>query len=191
MTYTANPNREVKNGIAKVSAKELADFKAQYGADKDLTDLLNMDKGLTRRVPKAGSKTEPKVEPKAELKDFSPSRGTTASQGYRRRIVGDKGPIWSTHPEYPEDMAKTSMVKKSGSVFDPNGAPGKGTMASQGYKIRPPGSTDTAVNHPEYPEDAQPMKKGGKVSSASSRADGIAQRGKTRGKMVMCGGGMS
>jgi hypothetical protein len=26
--------------------------------------------------------------------------------------------------------------------------------------------------------------KGGKVSSASSRADGIAQRGKTRGKML-------
>ena len=34
------------------------------------------------------------------------------------------------------------------------------------------------------------FKKGGKVSSASSRADGIAQRGKTRGTMVMCGGGM-
>ena len=28
------------------------------------------------------------------------------------------------------------------------------------------------------------MKKGGKVSSASRRADGIAQRGKTRGKIV-------
>ena len=27
------------------------------------------------------------------------------------------------------------------------------------------------------------MKKGGKVASASKRADGIAQRGKTRGKM--------
>ena len=27
------------------------------------------------------------------------------------------------------------------------------------------------------------MKKGGKVSSASSRSDGIAQRGKTKGKM--------
>lgn len=35
-------------------------------------------------------------------------------------------------------------------------------------------------------------KAGGKVSSASSRADGIAQRGKTRGTMaVMCGGGMA
>lgn len=33
--------------------------------------------------------------------------------------------------------------------------------------------------------------KGGAVKSASSRADGIAQRGKTRGKMVMCGGGMT
>jgi hypothetical protein len=31
--------------------------------------------------------------------------------------------------------------------------------------------------------NAGEMKKGGKVSSASSRADGIAQRGKTRGTM--------
>ena len=34
-----------------------------------------------------------------------------------------------------------------------------------------------------------PYAKGGNVSSASKRADGIAQRGKTRGTMVMCGGG--
>ena len=40
-------------------------------------------------------------------------------------------------------------------------------------------------------EDGEGMKKGGKVSSASKRADGIAQRGKTRGTMVMCGGGMA
>jgi hypothetical protein len=38
-------------------------------------------------------------------------------------------------------------------------------------------------------EDASKnMAKGG---TASSRADGIAQRGKTKGTMVMCGGGMS
>ena len=34
-------------------------------------------------------------------------------------------------------------------------------------------------------------KKGGAIRSASSRADGIAQRGKTRGTLVMCGGGMT
>jgi len=35
------------------------------------------------------------------------------------------------------------------------------------------------------------VKKMAKGGSASSRADGIAQRGKTRGTMVMCGGGMA
>ena len=35
------------------------------------------------------------------------------------------------------------------------------------------------------------MAKGGKVSSASKRADGIATKGKTKGTMIaMCGGGM-
>jgi len=33
------------------------------------------------------------------------------------------------------------------------------------------------------------MAKGGMTSSASKRADGIAQKGKTKGTMVMCGGG--
>lgn len=33
-------------------------------------------------------------------------------------------------------------------------------------------------------KQAPAMKKGGKVSSASKRADGIAQKGKTRGKIV-------
>jgi len=35
------------------------------------------------------------------------------------------------------------------------------------------------------------MASGGSISSASSRADGIASKGKTRGTMVMCGGGMA
>ena len=36
----------------------------------------------------------------------------------------------------------------------------------------------------EERREARGMKKGGSVSSASKRADGIAKRGKTRGKMV-------
>ena len=36
----------------------------------------------------------------------------------------------------------------------------------------------------EERREARGMKSGGKVSSASKRADGIAKRGKTRGKMV-------
>ena len=36
-----------------------------------------------------------------------------------------------------------------------------------------------------------PYKSGGSVGSASKRADGCAERGKTKGTMVMCGGGMA
>lgn len=40
------------------------------------------------------------------------------------------------------------------------------------------------ATRPDRLKKALPFKAGGKVSSASSRADGCAQRGKTRGKMV-------
>ena len=49
MAYTPKADRAVKNGVAQVSAKELADFKKIYGEDKTLRDLLNMDKGLERK----------------------------------------------------------------------------------------------------------------------------------------------
>ena len=51
---------------------------------------------------------------------------------------------------------------------------------------------DKANKTPSSPKPAaSEPKKMAKGGSASSRADGIAQRGKTRGTMVMCGGGMT
>ena len=77
--------------------------------------------------------------------------------------------------------------------------------AAKQYKPRrTPGSLDDVV----YPETRAKMNEAkidvedektrqkiksmgyAKGGSASSRADGIAQRGKTRGTIVMCGGGM-
>jgi hypothetical protein len=51
-----------------------------------------------------------------------------------------------------------------------------------------PEGAKTLPDKPSKKVDADivPLAKGG---SASSRADGIAQRGKTKGTMVMCGGG--
>jgi hypothetical protein len=43
----------------------------------------------------------------------------------------------------------------------------------------------------EVKETPQPVKKMAKGGSASSRADGCAIRGKTKGTMIMCGGGMT
>ena len=45
-----------------------------------------------------------------------------------------------------------------------------------------------STNTPAAPKTEKKAKGG---MTASKRADGIAQRGKTRGTMVMCGGGMS
>ena len=42
---------------------------------------------------------------------------------------------------------------------------------------------------PQEPEVAKPTKKAGGGMTASARADGIAQRGKTRGTLIACGGG--
>jgi len=50
-----------------------------------------------------------------------------------------------------------------------------------------------APKPPMYPDSVpvdEPVKKMAKGGSASSRADGIAQRGKTRGTFVACSGGM-
>jgi len=51
-------------------------------------------------------------------------------------------------------------------------------------KMRGGKRKDLELDTPELKGKIVPMKSGGKVSSASKRADGIAQRGKTRGRMV-------
>jgi hypothetical protein len=56
-------------------------------------------------------------------------------------------------------------------------------------KPKPKPAPKTPVYTDSVPVD-EPVKKMAKGGSASSRADGIAQRGKTRGIMIACGGGM-
>jgi hypothetical protein len=58
---------------------------------------------------------------------------------------------------------------------------------TEGSGVPVPQEPDGGILKPK-----KPVKKagGGSISSASKRADGIAQRGKTRGtNVVMCGGG--
>lgn len=67
-------------------------------------------------------------------------------------------------------------------------------MKKKAEKEKP--TKTSSLSRPNSYYDTDQMKRGGKVvkmakggMTASSRADGIAQRGKTRGTMVMCGGG--
>ena len=99
----------------------------------------------------------------------------------------------------PED-AKEAMDLRGGSVGrrdknmgdqdrfeDANRPQGKtgafpAEMDTPGYNVIKPrkASWDSSTGEWKMPEG---MKKGGKVSSASRRADGIAKRGKTKGRM--------
>jgi hypothetical protein len=51
--------REVKNGKVFVSKAELDAFKKKYGTDKTLRDLLNKERGLTRRADKPKAALKP------------------------------------------------------------------------------------------------------------------------------------
>ena len=153
MAYEPNPDRKIRNGKAVVSAKELADFKEQYGEDKSLRDLLNMDKGLQRKL----------VIPKA-------------MQNLSSENSDSNGPI-----NIPKSMRKLPQNEPDQNIRD------KTESLMRTNKIP---SYITSIPDSE-------MKRGGAVKkmssggSASSRGDGIAQRGKTKGTMVMCGGGMA
>jgi len=63
------------------------------------------------------------------------------------------------------------------------GVSGKSMMSAFGQPIARVGSNPMPPGG-GLPAVPQGMKKGGKVSSASKRADGIATKGKTRGRMV-------
>jgi hypothetical protein len=92
-------------------------------------------------------------------------------------------------PVYTAEMGKPPT--------DPEGVPATKKAAPKPptpKKTAPPKDTVFREGMP-VPQDidgasVSKKAKGGSIS-ASSRADGIAQRGKTRGTMVMCGGGMA
>lgn len=67
-------------------------------------------------------------------------------------------------PKEPDDASAGRKFKK--------GEPGMPEQPGSGIRV-----------------DGKPVKNMAKGGSASSRADGIAQRGKTRGTLVMCMGG--
>jgi hypothetical protein len=71
---------------------------------------------------------------------------------------------------------------------------GKETKAEEKAERKATGGSKTAYKRAEKMYEGETMKKGGGVKkmasggSASKRADGIAQRGKTKGKMLNKGG---
>jgi hypothetical protein len=169
MAYTPNANRQVRGGKAMVSAKELADFKSEFGSDKTLTDLLNMDKGLQRKIPSSTMKSvRESIDKEQSASPLTRSAALTRTDNYKPRDEYVRSGRKSFDTE-------TEFVPPNMDEYKPRRMPKSLT------EVTKPGSS---VNYENKEVSDMSFKRGGKVSGASKRADGIAQRGKTRGRLV-------
>ena len=82
MPWKPNANRRVVNGIAQVSAKELANFQDEYGANKTLRDLLNADKQIARKAP---ASTNYEVKPAKPVIDIEKLASDEAQDALNER----------------------------------------------------------------------------------------------------------
>lgn len=151
-----------RNKPAIVSEKQLQAFKAQYGADKDLTDYMNKQKNLSRR--------RDKVNPTlGEAKDKNAQDAADAI---------DPGDIRT------RELGKT----RGGPSYDSAGKPSNAgpdveyVPDSLNKRTGATAKMMSDFNNQANKRTGRGYASGGTVS-ASSRGDGIAQRGKTRGRM--------
>ena len=146
--------RSARTKPAIVSAKELKAFKSKYGADKDLTDYMNDQAGGLKR------------------KNAPPSK-------IRETTVEDVFPVLTGEKKRAEEKMdkKQFRAEQNAQIIAREAAKAK-AKAKESETRTPKRSgnlTDMLGLSSKYAS-------GGSVS-ASSRGDGIAQRGKTRGRI--------
>ena len=149
-----SPAAAFKSKPAIVSEKQLQAFKAKYGADKDLTDYMNDQAGGLKRK----NAPPPKI---------------------RETTVEDVFPVLTGEKKRAEEKMdkKQFRAEQNAQIIAREAAKAK-AKAKESETRTPKRSgnlTDMLGLSSKYAS-------GGAVS-ASSRGDGIAQRGKTRGKM--------
>jgi len=166
-------------------------WKTRFGKDEDrpkssgVEDYESMGKRAGATSPFAGPKEyiSESIKEDVDMPSKSASSSdeeSTAGKGARNLAL-----------EEPEiKVKKKTVVKKKAPSYEDTGA----KIGSQDFKMKPSVPESTSGMGPkntfltkERLEKSKGifsrMKSGGKTSSASSRGDGIAQRGKTKGRM--------
>ena len=159
---TAKPNMPKQRVVSK---KELEE------SGLSLRDFLNKERGLTRRgMSVADAKKQLNLGERPSAKSVADAKAqlgiddsTALDRNYVRRDMKDRMDVIDR--ETQGDFL-TAMKQK------PRRAPEPPPTS-----IRKPG---TNVNYENEDATSETFKKGGRVSSASKRADGCAVRGKTR-----------
>jgi len=162
-------------------------------------ELYSTDMSETKTVPKATSSAAPKAAPKAEPKAESKSEAPAAKSGPK---VGRAGQAPAGLSEFQAKVqadaeSKQGKTQKSQRTSAAEGKSGQSDSSLGDFQARVqkeaeagqgkgPSLFQRMMNQKSQRTVAaeKGMRAGGKVSSASSRGDGCAMRGKTRGRIV-------
>jgi hypothetical protein len=150
---------------------------ARKSGDKEFTfNGKQYNTRLAEEEPKK-SKAPTEVQKKGEM--ASALSGVTRSMGSETSDLA-KAKIKEASDRAARDLDMAERDESMKGYKPRYTPPGKAPKMTEGatYGAKPFKSV-----LPDEDYAAMPMKKGGSVPSASKRADGIAQRGKTRGKM--------
>jgi hypothetical protein len=143
--------------------------------DEDVKSL--QDKGQAELERMRDSAAAAKPASKSAAKSTAKPASKSTQYGASERNIGSSlrfGKDRSTHPEYPEDYKKPAKPDVTKMSLSERSKMSRENARSGGTK------TDTR-SVSERLRSAFGMKSGG--MTASKRADGIASKGKTRGKM--------
>ena len=155
---TPTPTPKAKAPI--VTKDQLSAFQKKHGSDKTLRDYMNNQQGLTRRGEKAVDEI---AEVASKRADDRKAAAPEAKPALKYQSLQDRA------KSYADERAKSGVgmygTKKSEPKEERKPLPLKSTKSETGNAFMGVG-----------------MKKGGSV--ASRRADGIASKGKTKGRMV-------
>jgi hypothetical protein len=160
-----------------VSKKELEDSGAS-----SLREFLNKERNLTMKPPEDTKAGVNKARPSTQ------ERMTMEAQDNANRGLDELGqPLQRTAGYVPRDQ----YTQSGKAMVDKQDATSKRDASMKNYTPRRDANASArkALSKGEGDEAGNLMKRGGSVKkmakggSASSRGDGIAQRGKTRGKM--------
>ena len=83
-----------------------------------------------------------------------------------------------------KDKNTDIITKGATKLYEERMGPDTAVLDRGAAAVKRGGGKDYGVSTPDDIDQPINMKKGGSVSSASKRADGIAMKGKTRGRMV-------
>lgn len=160
--------------MSKADAGELRDetgMTSKMRRNTETGELYSTDTSETKTVPKATSSAAPKATPKAEAAP-APKAESKSEMGPTKR---------TTVQEFRESLKKRPEMP--GSFSSKKSADTEKKTADLG-EFRKSLSTSIFPKSQRTVAAEKGMKAGGKVSSASSRGDGCAMRGKTKGRIV-------